>query len=107
MSAGLMPKVEADYTFAQDEPFRLDGGDSLRPVTLRCALYRKLNEARDNAILVCHALSGSARVGGVGAQSSATAGDSQRPGVAGRTLWTGRATNQGTGAGACHCHVFI
>lgn len=63
MSAGLLPTVEANYTFAQDEPFKLDGGDSLRPVTLRYALYGKLNEARDNAILVCHALSGSARVG--------------------------------------------
>jgi homoserine O-acetyltransferase len=34
----------------------------LQPVTLRYALYGELNEARDNAILVCHALSGSARV---------------------------------------------
>lgn len=63
MSAGLMPTVEADYTFANDVPFRLAGGDSLRPVTLRYALYGELNDARDNAILVCHALSGSARVG--------------------------------------------
>jgi homoserine O-acetyltransferase len=34
----------------------------LQPVTLRYALYGELNRARDNAILVCHALSGSARV---------------------------------------------
>jgi homoserine O-acetyltransferase len=63
MSAGLMPTVEASYSFAHDEPFKLAGGDSLRPVMLRYALYGELNEARDNAILVCHALSGSARVG--------------------------------------------
>jgi homoserine O-acetyltransferase len=58
----LEPTVEADFTFAQDEPFRLDVGQNLQPVTLRYALYGELNEARDNAILVCHALSGSARV---------------------------------------------
>jgi homoserine O-acetyltransferase len=63
MSAALEPTVEADFTFAHDKPFELVGGGSLQPVTLRYALYGELNRARDNAILVCHALSGSARVG--------------------------------------------
>ncbi|HYJ47101.1 MAG TPA: homoserine O-acetyltransferase [Pyrinomonadaceae bacterium] len=58
---GLEPTIEADFTFAGDEPFRLESGGSLRPVTLRYAIYGELNRARDNAILVCHALSGSAR----------------------------------------------
>jgi len=62
MSAGLEPTLEADFAFARDEPFRLAGGGSLRPASLRYALYGELNAARDNAILVCHALSGSARV---------------------------------------------
>lgn len=62
MSTAPGPTVEADFTFAQREPFRLAGGGSLRPVTLRYAVYGELNKARDNAILVCHALSGSARV---------------------------------------------
>jgi homoserine O-acetyltransferase len=62
MNAALEPTVEADFTFAHDEPFRLAGGGLLQPVTLRYALYGELNQARDNAILVCHALSGSARV---------------------------------------------
>jgi homoserine O-acetyltransferase len=63
MDAALEPTVEADFTFAHQEPFELVcGGGQLQPVTLRYALYGKLNEARDNAILVCHALSGSARV---------------------------------------------
>ena len=61
-SGSLEPTVEADFTFAVGEPFRLDSGGSLQPVTLRYALYGELNEAHDNAILVCHALSGSARV---------------------------------------------
>ena len=59
---GIEPAVEADFTFAVDEPFRLDAGGCLQPVTLRYAVYGKLNKTRDNALLVCHALSGSARV---------------------------------------------
>jgi homoserine O-acetyltransferase len=62
MSDALEPTTEADYTFARDEPFELAGGDYLQPVTLRYALYGELNGERDNAIMVCHALSGSARV---------------------------------------------
>lgn len=61
MNQVLEPTVESDFTFAQDEPFKLASGQVLQPVTLRYALYGELNEARDNAILVCHALSGSAR----------------------------------------------
>lgn len=62
MSECLEPTIEADFTFAVDEPFELEGGEELRHITLRYALYGQLNDARDNAILVCHALSGSARV---------------------------------------------
>ena len=58
----IEPTTEADFTFATNEPFNLDAGGSLQPVTLRYAIYGELNEARDNALLVCHALSGSARV---------------------------------------------
>ncbi len=61
MSLTLEPTIEADCTFARDAAFRVSGGE-LRDVTLRYALYGELNERRDNAILVCHALSGSARV---------------------------------------------
>ncbi|MCM3906061.1 MAG: alpha/beta fold hydrolase, partial [Pyrinomonadaceae bacterium] len=62
MSNRIEPTVEADFTFGYDEPFRLSGGGTLQPVTLRYALYGELNEAQDNALMVCHALSGSARV---------------------------------------------
>jgi len=58
----LEPTFEGDYTFAQERPFLLAVGDELRPVTLRYALYGELNRRHDNAILVCHALSGSERV---------------------------------------------
>jgi len=58
----IQPTREGDLTFSHRAPFRLDGGGSLRPVSIRYAVYGELNERRDNAVLVCHALSGSARV---------------------------------------------
>ena len=62
MSAGLNPTIEDDCTIAGSTPFQLESGVQLQPVTLRYALYGRLNRERDNAVLVCHALSGSARV---------------------------------------------
>lgn len=59
----IQPTYEGNFAFAEKTPFALDGGGALQPVTLRYALYGRLNERRDNAILICHALSGSARVG--------------------------------------------
>jgi homoserine O-acetyltransferase len=41
----------------------LESGRTLVRPTLHYALYGRLNAARDNAVLVCHALSGSALVG--------------------------------------------
>lgn len=62
MATQLDPTHEADFTFAADAPFVLTNGDRLQPVTLRYAVYGQVNSARDNVLLVCHALSGSARV---------------------------------------------
>ena len=55
----IEPAIEDSYTF--EGPFPLASGASLGSLTLRYAVYGKLSPARDNAILVCHALSGSAR----------------------------------------------
>jgi homoserine O-acetyltransferase/O-succinyltransferase len=63
MTQSIEPTHESDFTFAEGGPFRLLAGGALSPVTLRYATYGELNAGRDNAILVCHALSGSARVG--------------------------------------------
>lgn len=43
-------------------PFALELGGSLQEVKVRYAVYGEPNEAFDNVTLVCHALSGSARV---------------------------------------------
>ena len=56
------PTVEADFTLALTEPFALERGGQLQPVTLRYAIYGDLDRCRDRVVLVCHALSGSARV---------------------------------------------
>jgi homoserine O-acetyltransferase len=63
MSEPIQPTFEGDFVFAEDRPFELESGGLLQPVTLRYAIYGDLNARRDNVILVCHALSGSARVG--------------------------------------------
>jgi homoserine O-acetyltransferase len=46
-----------------DEHLLLECGRALAGVNLHYAVYGRLNAARDNAVLVCHALSGSALVG--------------------------------------------
>ncbi|MEZ4657099.1 MAG: hypothetical protein R2911_05970 [Caldilineaceae bacterium] len=52
------------FTFAENEPFRLESGAALSPVTLEYETYGQLNAQRTNAILICHALSGSAHAAG-------------------------------------------
>lgn len=52
------------YTFAEDEPYRLQRGQRLGPITLAYDTYGQLNAARDNAILLFHALSGSHHAAG-------------------------------------------
>jgi homoserine O-acetyltransferase len=57
----LEPTYEGDFVL--DQHLMLESGRTLAQPTLHYAVYGKLNAARDNAILICHALSGSARVG--------------------------------------------
>ena len=52
------------FTFAQEEPFVLESGATLQPVTLAYETYGRLNTDRSNAILILHALSGSAHAAG-------------------------------------------
>lgn len=53
---------QGSVTFAKDEPFRLECGGSLSPVAMRYAVYGEPNDVGDNVVMVCHALSGSARM---------------------------------------------
>jgi len=49
-------------TFSFDGPFRLELGGELPGVTVAYETYGRLNAARDNAILICHAISGDSHV---------------------------------------------
>ncbi|WP_432994878.1 homoserine O-acetyltransferase MetX [Dactylosporangium sp. CA-233914] len=78
------------------EPVRLDCGRELFPVRVAYETYGTLSPARDNVILVCHALSGDAHAAGVSADPSAGStrdgfGAEERDGAAGRDLgwWDG------------------
>lgn len=61
-SIGLVQPQQ--FTFAKDEPFLLESGATLSPVTLAYETYGSLNADRSNAILIVHALSGSGHAAG-------------------------------------------
>ena len=46
------------WRFAADRPLRLDSGATLAPLEIGYKTYGRLNDARSNAVLVCHALTG-------------------------------------------------
>ncbi|HTJ29377.1 MAG TPA: homoserine O-acetyltransferase [Acidobacteriaceae bacterium] len=60
-SGGPAPTYEGDFVL--ESHLALECGRTLVRPMLHYAVYGRLNAARDNAVLVCHALSGSALVG--------------------------------------------
>ena len=63
VSVGRVEKRE--FTFAQPPaPMQLACGATLGPVTIAYETCGRLNEERNNAILILHALSGDAHVAG-------------------------------------------
>jgi homoserine O-acetyltransferase len=64
LAAGSAGVVETKY-LDLPEPVQLDCGQELHPVRVAYETYGSLSPARDNVILVCHALSGDAHAAGV------------------------------------------
>ncbi len=63
IQTGSVGIVETKY-FSFEEKIRLENGIEFGPVTVAYETYGKLNRAKDNAILVLHALSGDAHAAG-------------------------------------------
>ena len=47
-----------------DTPLKLKSGRTLAPIDVAYETYGRLNAQKDNAVLICHALSGDAHVAG-------------------------------------------
>jgi homoserine O-acetyltransferase len=62
-SVGIV-QTETMRVLEQDKPLELECGKVLAPIDVAYETYGALNEAGDNAVLICHALSGSAHVAG-------------------------------------------
>jgi homoserine O-acetyltransferase len=95
LAAGSVGSVDTQY-LDLSVPIRLDCGRQLHPVRVAYETYGTLSSARDNVILVCHALSGDAHAAGFaknppeeGTRDGFAAAD--RDGMAGRGLgwWDG------------------
>ncbi|WP_433222636.1 homoserine O-acetyltransferase MetX [Dactylosporangium sp. CS-047395] len=89
------PSVETRY-IDLPAPVQLDCGRELHPVRVAYETYGNLAPARDNVILVCHALSGDAHAAGLSASPSAAGtrdgfAAEDRDGAAGKALgwWDG------------------
>ena len=62
-SLGVVKPEQADL-FTADHPLRLESGAQLDQVSVAYETYGTLNAARDNAVFVCHALTGDAHAAG-------------------------------------------
>jgi homoserine O-acetyltransferase/O-succinyltransferase len=70
MSDGLNRTQGRSRIATPDAPLQLDCGVTLTDVEIAYETYGVLNDARDNVVVVCHALTGSAHVAGVGNDGS-------------------------------------
>ena len=53
----------------ESKPLKLECGKSLAPIDVAYETYGTINEAGDNVVLICHALSGNAHVAGFNSES--------------------------------------
>jgi homoserine O-acetyltransferase len=95
LAAGSVGTVETQY-LDLPAPVPLDCGRELHPVRVAYETYGTLSPARDNVILVCHALSGDAHAAGLAKTPPPEAtrdgfGATDRDGLAGKGLgwWDG------------------
>jgi homoserine O-acetyltransferase len=95
MAAGSVGTVDTRF-LDLPAPLRLDCGRELRGVRIAYETYGALSPARDNVILVCHALSGDAHAAGYSSTSTGVStrdgfGADDRDGTAGKALgwWDG------------------
>jgi homoserine O-acetyltransferase/O-succinyltransferase len=70
LAAGSVGTVQTRYVDLPD-PVKLDCGRELHPVRIAYETYGALSPRRDNAILVCHALSGDAHAAGFSSDPAA------------------------------------
>lgn len=82
-------------------PWRLEGGGVLSEVEIELETYGELNAARDNAVLVLHALSGDAHVAGWDAEASAV----HRPWRRGKPGWWDAVVGPGKALDTDQFHV--
>jgi homoserine O-acetyltransferase len=76
-------KTESVVCFTEEDPLVLESGATLGPVEVAYETYGELSEARDNAVFVCHALTGDAHAAG-------HHGDSERRGWWDRLIGPGK-----------------
>lgn len=60
----LYSRKQFATVFTQDRPLRLESGRTLGPITVAYETFGRLSPAGDNAVLVCHALTGDSHVAG-------------------------------------------
>jgi homoserine O-acetyltransferase len=87
---GLVRWQSARFTFPEDAPFALELGGALPHLDLAYECYGTLNAARDNAILLLHALTGDAHAAGRHAPTDRKPGWWDAPIGPGRPLDTDR-----------------
>jgi homoserine O-acetyltransferase len=67
-SVGIV-KTRIERVVEESAPLKLACGKSLGPIDVAYETYGQLNEAGDNAVLICHALSGDAHVAGYNSEA--------------------------------------
>jgi homoserine O-acetyltransferase len=53
------------FTFSMEQPLELDSGGCIAPLTIAWKTFGKLNAAKSNAVLLCHALTGDQYAAGI------------------------------------------